>query len=149
MFRYGFGPAGLCTINDPVARGYNTFADIHLVFTMFLVDKKDKPIGGFIYPVLDRVGKAALLDDVKAVLGKKVAGTTFEQYLRAYRNRLATHGDLSTLSLPDPVRRAVGSKPNARVLKLLDELGHAVDDFMTALRRELSAPSPRDMHGAA
>lgn len=39
MFNFGFGRAGLWGLHDPVAEGFTTFADAHLLFTMFLVDK--------------------------------------------------------------------------------------------------------------
>ena len=34
------------------AEGFTTFADVHLLFTMFLVERDDKPLGGCIYPLL-------------------------------------------------------------------------------------------------
>jgi hypothetical protein len=110
MFNYGFGPAGLWTVNNSIARGYNTFACIHLVYTMFIVDKKDKPIGGFIYPILSQLKKQNLLDQVEKILGEQVRSTTFEDYLRKYRNKLATHGDLSPDQLL-PLEPALALRP--------------------------------------
>ncbi len=137
VFDYAFGHAGLYTINDPIAMGYNTFACIHLVFTMFLVDKKeDKPIGGFIYPILSKMGKESLLDNVQAVLCENLGDITFEDYLRKYRNKLATHGDLSIDSLPTIHKELVISdRTNDRILELIDKLRYAVDNLLNELRK--------------
>jgi len=55
MFNFGFGRAGLWGLHDPVAEGFTTFADAHLLFTMFLVDKGDKPPAGlFIHFFMER-----------------------------------------------------------------------------------------------
>ncbi len=139
MFNYGFGRSGLWTINDPIAYGYNTFANIHLLSTMFLVDKRDKPIGGFVYPILASIKKEGFLDNVQSVFTKEVKGTSFEEYLRKYRNKLATHGDLSPHSLPDNIREIIlGEDTDERLLDLLDELREAVENLTTKIQSELN-----------
>lgn len=128
--------------NNPVADGYTTFANIHLAYTMFLVDKKEKPIGGFIYPILASIEKADLLHDVRMVLGKELNGMPFEDFIRKYRNKLATHGDLSPNSLPQQVREGVlAQEPDPHGLDLMYELREAVEALRIHLWRELNAAS--------
>ena len=138
MFNFGFGRAGLWGIHDPVAEGFTTFADAHLLFTMFLVDKGDKPLGGFIYPLLHRAGKADWMKEIIRVLNEPVEEVTFEEYLRKWRNRLATHGNLSPTTLPDSIRTMVlSSNSDDRLLVLLDELRSSVSDLSLILRNEI------------
>ena len=144
MFNYGFGRAGLCGIHDPVADGFTTFADAHLLFTMFLVDKGDKPLGGFIYPLLHGAGKADWMNEVIRVLHEPVGDVTFEVYLRKWRNKLVTHGTLSLTSLPDSIRTmVVASDFDNRLLALLDELRSSVSYLTSTIHKEV-----RDQKGS-
>ena len=139
MFAFGFGPAGIWGIKNPIAHGFTTFADAHLLATMFLTDKGTHPIGGFIYPILRDAGKAHWLDEVIRILNEPVGEVCFEEYLRKWRNKLATHGNLSPTSLPDSIRSLVIS-PDAddRLLELLDELRFAVRNLTSALHKEVT-----------
>lgn len=138
MFNFGFGRAGLWGLHDPVAEGFTTFADAHLLFTMFLVDKDDKPLGGFMYPLLHGAGKAHWMDEVIRVLNEGVGDVTFDECLRKWRNKLVAHGDLSPTSLPDSIRTLVlSSDCDDRLLALLDELRSAVGDLTSMLSEEV------------
>jgi hypothetical protein len=138
MFNYGFGRAGIWAVHDPIAHGFITFADAHLLFTMFLVDKRDNPIGGFIYPTLKEIGKAHWLDDTVRILNESIGPASFEDYLRKWRNKLATHGALSPTSLPNNIRALVlSSDADDRMFTLLDELRSSVDDLTSALHKEV------------
>ena len=138
MFNFGFGRAGLWGLHDPVAEGFTTFADAHLLFTMFLVDKGDKPLGGFIYPFLHGAGKSDWMNEVIRVLNEPVGDVTFEEYLRKWRNKLATHGNLSPTSLPDSIRTMVlSSDSDDRLLALLDELRSSVSELTATLHKEV------------
>lgn len=143
MFNFGFGRAGIWGIKDPIAEGFTTFADAHLLFTMFLVDKNTSPIGGFIYPILQEAGKAHWLDEIIRILSEPVGLIRFEEYLRKWRNKLATHGNLSPTSLPDSIRALVLS-PDAddRLSELLDELRFSVSDLTSALHKEVFDREP-------
>lgn len=143
MFNFGFGRAGLWGLHDPVAEGFTTFADAHLLFTMFLVDKGDKPLGGFIYPLLHGAGKADWMNEVIRVLNEPVGDVPFEEYLRKWRNKLATHGNLSPTSLPDSIRTMVlSSDSDDRLLALLDELRSSVSDLTSTLHKEVRCQKP-------
>ncbi|MEQ1794553.1 MAG: hypothetical protein ABL970_10215 [Nitrospira sp.] len=138
MFNFGFGRAGLWGLHDPVAEGFTTFADAHLLFTMFLVDKGDKPLGGFIYPLLYGAGKADWMSEVIRVLNEQVGNVSFEEYLRKWRNKLATHGALSPTSLPDSIRAMIQSSDfDDRLLTLLDELRSSVNDLTFTIHTEV------------
>jgi len=144
MFNIGFGRAGLWGLHDPVAEGFTTFADAHLLFTMFLVDKGDKPLGGFIYPLLHGTGKADWMNEVIRVLNEPVGDVIFEEYLRKWRNKLATHGTLSPTSLPDSIGTMVQSSDyDDRLLALLDELRAAVSDLTSTLHKEVRGSEPK------
>ena len=138
MFNFGFGRAGIWSIHDPIADGFTTFADAHLVFTMFLVDKEGNPMGGFIYPILKEIGKEHWLDKTIGILNQTVESVRFEDYLRKWRNKLATHGDLSPGSLPDNIRALVlSSDADDRMLELLDELRSSVGILASELHKEI------------
>ena len=138
MFNFGFGRAGIWAIKDPIAEGFTTFADAHLLFTMFLVDKDDNPLGGFIYPTLKEAGKVHWLDEIIRILNEPVGLVSFQDYLRKWRNKLATHGDLSPTTLPDSIRALVlSSEADDRLLSLLDELRSSVDNLTSVLHKEV------------
>ncbi|MFC1557129.1 hypothetical protein ACFL5L_04020 [candidate division KSB1 bacterium] len=83
---------------------HNQFAFMHLVSTMFLVDKNHNSMGGACYKLLEPIGLANLLDQIKNVLNKPVGRITLGQYIRINRNKLTVHGDLKFNSLPQYIR---------------------------------------------
>ncbi len=109
MFEYGFSQTYSPTlealgVTDPIPRLYNEFAGIHLISTMFLLDKGNKPMGGFCYRVLKPIGLEGLLDKIREIMELPVGNTTFGDFTRHSRNKLTVHGDLSFASLPSEVK---------------------------------------------
>jgi hypothetical protein len=114
-----------------VQRFYNAFALIHLITMMFLVDKKELPMGGFCYRALNDLGLSDKLAPVRKSLEGKVGGTAFGDFIRHSRNKLATHGGLNFVSLP-PEAQAVHDSP--RALSQFDRLMERLDGQVTRLR---------------
>jgi|GEM_PF-2971321 len=119
-------------ITLPVQRLYNTFALMHLITTMFLLDKKDHLLmGGFCYQALNSLGLADKLEPLRKTFDGKVGKTTLGEYIRLSRNKLATHGDLTVFSLPPAVQDASGSP---RAIAQFDRLMEKLDGQTTRLR---------------
>lgn len=105
MFEYGFSQTYSPTLEalgvaDQIASFYHQFAGLHLISTMFLLDKGDKPMGGFCYRVLETMGLESLQDQIREILESPIGNTTFGDFVRHSRNKLTVHGDLSFDSLP-------------------------------------------------
>ena len=58
---------------------------------LFLLDGKAKPMGGSVYPALERHGLANLLAPVKAVLDEPLGNTIFGEAIRVFRNKAVVH----------------------------------------------------------
>lgn len=100
MFEYGFNQTYRFPIDDPISLNYDSFAGLHLISTMFLLDKGNKPMGGFCYRILEPMRLAVLLEPIREIVESPIGNTTFGNFIRNSRNKLATHGDLSFASLP-------------------------------------------------
>ena len=105
MFEYGFSqtysPAlEALGVSDSIPRFYNQFTGLHLISTMFLLDKGDKLMGGFCYRVLEPMGLEGLLDQIREIIESPIGNTTFGDFIRHSRNKLTVHGDLSFYCLP-------------------------------------------------
>ena len=92
-------------LQSMIASFHEQFAFMHLVTSMFLVDKKKGPMGGACYQLLQPLGLAHLLDAIAAILNEPVGNTTFGDYVRISRNKLTVHGDLMFDSLPECVKQ--------------------------------------------
>lgn len=109
MFEYGmnqtmsifslFGVPNPFNPSEIVAVAFNNFALIHLMYTMFLVDKGKSPMGGFICKVLEPLGHASLLEPIQQILGSSLGNVSFGDYTKIQRAKLCTHGDLAYESL--------------------------------------------------
>jgi len=81
------------------------------------------------------------MNEVTRVLNEPVGDVSFEEYLRKWRNKLATHGTLSPTFLPDSIRAMVQSSDfDDRLLALLDELRSSVSDLTSTLHKEVRGP---------
>ena len=93
---------------------YNNFCLMHLISTMFLIKDSKKEaslMGGFCYRILKPLGLSDLLKPIKNIFDVKLGKTTFGDYIKRTRSRLATHGDLSFRSLPVAEQKITFSKP--------------------------------------
>ena len=113
---------------------HHQFAFMHLVTTMFLVDKKKGSMGGACYQLLQPLGLARLLDPIWAILNEPVGDTTFGVYVRINRNKLAVHGDLTFDSLPEYIRQ-VTYDDNA--IKQFEAAGERLQAAVQTLQSEL------------
>ncbi len=98
------------------------------VTLLFLLDGKDKPIAGSVYPALERHGLAVLLDPVKAVLDEPLGGTTFGEAIRVFRNKAivhSTHADADLERIYEAVNMS-RSENQMRWQELLERLYDAI-----------------------
>lgn len=99
------------------------FGALHLIAMMFLIDKADSPMGGFVYRILKSLGHSDLAEPFVAIFETPIGETTFGDLLRQVRNRLATHGELTEEALPAAIRRIRASQEEyPRVEKLTEKL---------------------------
>jgi hypothetical protein len=139
MFEYGFSQTP-DTVRDTVGRLYHQFAGLHLISTMFLIDRNDRVMGGFCYRALEPIGLAHLLEPIREILGSSVGDTTFGDFIRRSRNKLTVHGDFSLESLP-VAEREVPFDSDARkgFAVLLERLANEIkklQDELTKLVQE-------------
>lgn len=114
MFLYASNASPEFVMN-PVAKEFLVFGLLHLTCTMFITtDAQTDPHGGAFHRVLDKMGHGHLLDDIDAALDVTVGRTTLKQYLRAKRNKLATHGELALASQPKEIQDVTFSKKSLR-----------------------------------
>ena len=135
MFLYGYkGPPD--AIFNPVANSYNQFAGLHLVSTMFLIqDVPKEPMGGFCYRTLEPLGKSDLLDAIRQLFETPVGQTTFGDFMRLSRNKLATHGDLSFSQMPEKTQSLPFDRNAFRKFqKLMGELAEEVSRLRCRLK---------------
>ncbi|HIH36872.1 MAG TPA: hypothetical protein HA232_03070 [Methanocellales archaeon] len=137
MFEFGFSFID----PRPIAQLYNMFAGFHLISTMFLIkDQRDKdsPMGGFCYRVLKPLHLEHLLDPIKKIIDTPLGDTTFGDYIRRSRSKLATHGDLSFNSLPLTERKITfNNREVAKFQDLLAELAKEVRILKNNLEKYL------------
>jgi len=141
LFLYGHSGTPQIAFNN-IARLYNLFAGLHLISTMFLIQdskKNPKPMGGFCYRVLEPLGLTDLLKDIQQILETPLAKTTFGDFIRLSRNRLATHGDLS---LERMLEKALSLTKDRNAVdkfeELMDELAGEVDTLRDKLKELVS-----------
>lgn len=80
---------------------FHSFGLLHLITTLFLLDRaKDAALGGFIFPTLSSLELERDLAALGRTFQASLGNTTFGDYIRLSRNKLATHGDLTVASLP-------------------------------------------------
>ncbi|MCK4593531.1 hypothetical protein KAU45_03450 [bacterium] len=92
---------GMVDPRQPIIQDVNIFTILHLITTLFLVDKKKDKMGGFCYKALRKVGHEHLLDNICILINSKIGNTTFGDYIRHKRNKLTVHGMLEFSSLPE------------------------------------------------
>lgn len=130
---------------DETAQRFRYFGVLHLISAMFLLDRGDRPMGGFVYPILRQVNLEFLLEPIQSILESTVGRITFGELLRIVRNRLATHGDLSEQALPEAVREVrVRHDDHPNVTELTENLAVAIGDLRQNLMdlREEHCGSP-------
>jgi hypothetical protein len=128
-------------LQDMIGVLHDQFAFLHLVTTMLLVDNKEGSRGGACYQLLQPLGFAAALDPILAVMEQPVGDSTFGEYVRINRNKLAVHGDLTFESLPHRVRRVTFDDDAlqqfyAACEKLEEEVGALRDQLESVLNSE-------------
>jgi hypothetical protein len=121
-------------LENPIPRFFFMFGVSHLMTTMFLVEKGSKPMGGFCYLALSKLGLAHLLEPIRKTLDGKVGNTTLGDYVRQSRNKLMVHGDLSVASLPPDAQAVPGS---AKAVAQFHRLEDQFDRQVTKLQRVL------------
>jgi hypothetical protein len=91
---------------------------------LFLLDSKDKPMGGSAYPALARHGLHPLLKPVQSLLDEPVGDTTFGGLILAFRNNAIVHSKHSYSDLDKVSARVdLGSDlDQRRWLSLLQDL---------------------------
>jgi hypothetical protein len=123
-----------------VPRLYNTFALMHLITTIFLVDKRQLPMGGFAYRVLIRLRLAHLLEPIRKTMERKLGKTTLGDYLRRSRNKLAVHGDLDFASLStDEQDVTFNEKALQTYERLMEQFERQVGRLKTKLERRYTS----------
>lgn len=128
-------------ISSPIHRLYNTFALMHLITTMFLLDKGSLPMGGFCYRALADLGLANKLRPIRRTLESRVGKTTLGDFIRHSRNKLATHGDLQFASLPPETQAVPGSQ---RAVAQFDRLMNNLESQAATIRVVLENRLKRD-----
>lgn len=140
MFLYGFHqPSFLLSDFTPtreriIADLYNIFTGMHLISTMFLLDKENNPMGGFCYRILGPLGLGHLLKPIKKIMDTPLDKTTFGNYIRRSRAKLATHGDLSFSSLRfEEQEITFDNKKILKFQKLMERLDEEVESLKNKL----------------
>ena len=141
MFEYGFSQTYSPSLEaagfaDPIPRFYHMFAGMHLIFTMFLVDKADKRMGGYCYRVLEPMGVEGLLDKIGEIMDSPVGSTTFGDFIRHSRNKLTVHENLGFDSLPSVDKEVPFDEGAVQSFEdLLERLGEEVKNLENELKR--------------
>lgn len=107
------------------------------VALLFLLNGKDKPMAGSVYPALERHGLADLLDPVKAVLGEPIGGTTFGEAIRVFRNKAIVHSTHADADL-ERIYEAVNMsrlENQMRWQELLERLSDAIKGLAISVAR--------------
>ncbi len=91
---YGF--ERLDKVADSVADGsamkaFYMNAIYNHVAAFYLIDKKDKPMGGAFYPALLKLGLEDLLKPVEDALARPLGSTTVGEVVRVFRNKAVVH----------------------------------------------------------
>jgi hypothetical protein len=135
-------------ITSPVAKLFNTFALMHLISTMFLLDKGGLPMGGFCYRTLAELGLANKLQPIRRTLESKVGKTTFGDFIRHQRNKLGTHGNLLFSNLPAEAEAVPGSpRAIAQFERAMDRLENQAATLRIVLENLLKRERARhDKH---
>lgn len=94
--QFSFGFEQLNGIADDYADGtppkaFYLSALYNYVAVFYLLDKKDKPMGGALYPALKQHGFEHLLDPIQAILAEPIGTTTFGEFVRVVRNKAIVH----------------------------------------------------------
>jgi hypothetical protein len=119
---------------------FYTFANYHLITTLFLVDKKQSEMGGAVYILLSRHHLHHLLDPIHSLLNRSIGKTTFGDFIRQQRNKLMVHGDLAFSNLPRQIQQVPKNRQLAlRFEKLFAELTREVEILAARIRLELAA----------
>src|SRR6266851_4515338 len=94
MLMYGADQAALAELTSTVSRVprlYHMFANANLINTLFLVDKRTSPMGGYVFRALSQHGLKHLLDDIEVIVNAPIGRTTFGDIIRHNRNKLMVH----------------------------------------------------------
>jgi hypothetical protein len=91
------------------------------VAAFYLIDKKDKPMGGAFYPALLKLGLEDLLKPVEDVLSRPLGSTTVGEVIRVFRNKAVVHPSFRDADL-DRVYAAVDMESPDNQARLRDAL---------------------------
>jgi hypothetical protein len=141
MYEYG-SMASRSPLLSEAADDFMSFAGMHLMCTMFITTDRGDGAQGVFHRTLDPLGYGSLLDEVDRVLDLPVGRTTFRQFLRSKRNKLAVHGTLAFSAQPKEVQDVtLDEAALEQVEDALAELDTAVRDLNRELA-ELEAAGP-------
>ncbi|MBN2378376.1 hypothetical protein JXM67_01040 [candidate division WOR-3 bacterium] len=127
---------------DPIARFYHNFAGLHLLATLLLVDRRQRPMGGFFYNVLEPIRLGDLLEPIRNIIDSPVGETTFGDFIRHNRNKLTVHGDLTFDSLPQESKDIPFDKDAVETIyDLFEELDVEVTNLKLKLEEILKSGS--------
>ena len=94
--QFCFGFERLCGIADDYedgspAKAFYLSAIYNYVAVFYLLDKRDRTMGGALYPALERHGLQHLLDPIRHLLNQPMGTTTFGEFVRLLRNKAMVH----------------------------------------------------------
>ena len=107
--QFCFGFERLSGIADDYADGspakaFYLSALYNYAAVFYLLDRKDKPMGGALYTALERHGFQHLLRPIQVLLSQPMGTTTFGEVLRVVRNKVAVHPTYRDADLDDLYR---------------------------------------------
>ena len=109
--QYSAGSAGLAFFMSAIYQQLSIF---------YLIDKKDKPMGGAFYPALKNIGYEHLLDPIKKLFDTPLGSTTFGEVIRVFRNKVIVHNEFIDSDL-DCIYKKVDMK-NSDIQKIWQDL---------------------------
>jgi hypothetical protein len=86
-------------VDGSPAKAFYLNSIYNYIATLFLLDKKEWPMGGTAYRALQRHGLCNLLDPVKVLLDEPIGQISFGEIIRVFRNSAFVHGRHSDADL--------------------------------------------------
>jgi hypothetical protein len=116
----------------------HTFTTMHLLATLFLLDRPDgEPMGGYCYRALRTIGMEKRLRGIAGTLRSRLGPVTLGEFLRHSRNKLATHGLLRDQDLPFAIGAIRQPKVLEKYERLMNRLHWQIHQVCEALGKTL------------